>query len=151
MKRILSLLPLFLLAACQPPVNHNTMSGRPEACIAAKQQRVSAGLAEILLNKGFSVSQQTDSMVRGDRAITDAMASMFFGSQYDSTPVARITYNIVNTQKCVRVVADMNIVTNPGSAFERLTPMNNSKDSATIQSEMDALKASLEPHTKKRK
>jgi len=127
-------------------VSHATQSGKPEACIRnAKPPLVSADLASLLLDHGYSISQQTDTMVRGDRPVDNVAAAVLLGSRYDSTPNARITYSIVKRADCVRVVADIMIVTNPGSAYERLTPMNNSADSLKIQDTLDAIRQKYDP------
>lgn len=56
------------------------------------------------------------------------MANALFGSKYDATPNPRVTYTLMQDQGATRVIADFVIVTNPGSAFERLTPVNGSQD-----------------------
>jgi hypothetical protein len=149
---------ILLLSGCVAPVQHNTGSGKPEICISSKvpQEAVASALTSDLLNRGYSISQQTNTQVRGDKPVTNVLAAALLGSRYDSTPNARINYNIVSGQDCTRVVADMNIVTNPGSAFERLTAMSNSQDSVMIQSDLNQIKETLEQqsakkHTKRKK
>jgi hypothetical protein len=44
----------------------------------------------------------------------------------------------------VRVVADIAVITNPGSAFEQRTKMNHGRESANLQATLNAIKARLE-------
>ena len=62
------------------------------------------------------------------------------GSRYDSTPNARITYTFAVGTDTIRIVADLAIITNPGSAFERRMEMNNAKDSMEFQEMLNQLR-----------
>ena len=144
MKKSLVLLPL-LLAACQQPVQHDTASGRPEVCIRkATPAQVSAELSSDLLNRGYSITQQTDNLVRADHPLKGFGAALL-ASAYNSNemPNARVTYNIVKTESCTRVVADIAEVVNPGTGFEHTELLNNSQDSLLVQQTLDNLSATF--------
>ena len=49
-----------------------------------------------------------------------------------------------DTPPVTRVVADIAIITNPGSGFKPRTEMNGSQDSVQIQAMLDQIKATLE-------
>lgn len=83
-------------------------------------------------------------MLKFDRPVTNILASALLGSRYDSQPNARITYMFSKFSSSIRVVADMAVITNPGSAFERRTPFNNNQDSLSIQQMMLNIKLMLE-------
>ena len=131
------------LAGCNG-VKHETASGRPEVTIRSSAEPVKSAVTGFLVNAGYSITKSSDIQVVGERTPDNAMAAVLFGSQYDSTPKARITYTILPLGGTTRVIADMAIVTNPGSAFERVTPLNNVPESAGVQRSLIDVKAALE-------
>lgn len=131
------------LAGCAEPVTHATPSGRPEVTISGRSSAWAKDrLTNEMLNRGYTVTMDSGSTVAFDRASNNALANAFFGSGYDGVPNARITYSIVQIGGDTRIVADMAVITNPGSAFERRTPMNNNQDSTEIQELLNRIKAS---------
>lgn len=97
-----------------------------------------------MIDKGYTVTKSDDNLVSFDRPVDNVMAKMFLGSNYDSTPNARISFNLIQNKGSVRVVADCVIITNPGSAFERRTDVNNNPDTANIQNWLNQVKRDLE-------
>lgn len=74
-----------------------------------------------MLSKGFNIKSTNDySMVFG-KPLENIGASLLLGSTYDVTPEHRVTVSIVDLINGVRVVLTNQIITNPGSAFERVT------------------------------
>ena len=135
----------FLVAACATPVKHHTASGRPEVTIATTNVgAVKGALISEMVNRGYSITRESDFLVGFDRPIDNVWAAALLGSRYDSTPNARVSYTIARIQDAIRVVADLAIITNPGSAFERQTDMNANKDSRMIQGLMDRVKSNVE-------
>jgi hypothetical protein len=97
-----------------------------------------------MLNRGYNVKSSTSTLLVFEKPIDNILASVLLGSRYDSTPAARVTYTIIETDTSTRVVASLAAITNPGSAFEQVTPMDNSKDSLIFQQFLNELKSSLE-------
>lgn len=127
------------LAAC---ANHaqQTPSGRPERFFAGKQpDAVRAALVASLVNRGYSITRESQSLVSAQRETTSLAANVLLGSQYDPTVDARITYTLVSVNGGTRVVADLAFVTNAGSAFERVTDMRNSAASGEVQAILNAV------------
>lgn len=144
-KQFILLVVVALLSGCATPVTHNTPSGRPEVTInGVPPNKVSARLTNEMLNWGYNIRKQSDNLIAFDRPTDNLMASALLGSRYDSTPNARITFMLAELGNSTRVVADLQIVTNPGSAFERLTNMNQSQDSRKIQEMLQRIKYQLE-------
>ena len=122
------------VAACVEPVEHSTASGKPEVLIDTQDtSAVKSEIVSYMINSGYSVTTNDEFTIAFDRPVDNAFAAVLLGSSYDSTPNARITYTIIEVNNGTRVIADSAIITNPGSAFERRTPMNNSQDSKRIQ------------------
>lgn len=134
-----------MLSACATPVQHNTPSGKVEATIrGTSKATVKDRITDQMINKGYSVTRSDDSVITFDRPVDDVMASVLLGSRYDGTPNARIIFNLIQTKGAVRVVVDCMAVTNPGSSFERKTPLNNTPETARIQDWLNNIKTSLE-------
>jgi len=71
---------------------------------------------------------------------------MFFGSEYDAIPETRITINIVEYEdiKQLRLIATLEVVTNPGSAFERTTDFTNSEEGRKYFKTLREIKEEIE-------
>jgi hypothetical protein len=126
MRRCLIVVVIGLLAACATPQQRlATPSGNPEIIIPnATRKAVIDKIVAEKLEKGMQVKSVNDyGVVVGKKIEDNLMASIAFGSRYDSTPEARITYNVVEVPGGVRVFSRLEVVTNPGSAFERTSDL----------------------------
>ena len=143
--KILALLLLpFLLAACATPITHNTPSGRPEVTISGvKKSVVRERLTDEMLNKGYTIAQSGDSLIVFEHAIDNAMVAFMFSTKFNSTPIARISYSLSETKKGIRIIADCNAVSNPGSGFEQKTSLNNNRDTMAVQNFLTTLQTSM--------
>lgn len=130
-----------LLAGCATPVVHQTASGKPEVTIDTENVAgVKEALVSEMVNRNYSLIRDTEYQLVFDRPIENILASALLGSKYDSTPNARITYTFAVGMDTVRVVADLSIITNPGSAFERRMEMNSNQDSLEFQGMLNQLR-----------
>lgn len=120
------------IAGCQT-VQLSTPSQRPEVTVAAPAATVRPILIGEMINHGFRISQDTAYALVMERASQDLMTNVLLGSQWNPTVNARISFAITELDGQTRVVADIFAVTNPGTAFEQLTPFNNSKDAVDFQ------------------
>ena len=125
MYRAFNLLIVFLLsiatlgcASPRPPLD--TPSGKPEIIIqgVSKKQVVDL-LVNNKLAEGFQIKAVTSYALVIQRDIDDFNAQVIYGSDYDRTPAARVTYNFVDTQEGVRVFSKSEIITNPDSNYEK--------------------------------
>ena len=115
-------------------IRHMTPSGRPEVTITHKTgEQVAARLTNEMINAGYNVKSATKTLIVFEKMVDNVLIRAMLGSRYDSNPALRIAYTIVETKFTTRVVASLSIITNPGSAFERVRAWNNSKDSQIIQ------------------
>lgn len=55
-----------------------------------------------------------------------------------------MSFNIIEMQETTRIVTSFAAVTNPGSAFERITQMDNHADTANYQMRLNEIKAKIE-------
>ena len=147
MKRSLCALVLsgFLAVSCVSPVTHNTPSGKPEVTVTLiEPEDVRGALISEMMSRGYTLNDANDFLLSFDRPVENFLAAALLGSQYDSTPNARITFSIAPIGDSVRVVADLAIITNPGSGFERRTDMNQGQDSPKIQQMLYSIRDRLQ-------
>lgn len=136
LKLVLLFPALIVLAACaHVQQSQNTHSGRPDVTIShADLSAVKGVLANNALNWGYYVKSSSEYSSVFEKRDESMAGAILFGSRYDSAPVWRITFNYAPLNGGVRVVANIHAVTNPGSAFERITDFStDSKDASSIQ------------------
>lgn len=150
MAKMLVLLAGLLIGGCAAQVKHNTPSGKPEVTIGGKVgASARAIISGAMLDGGYNMRAGTDALLIFDKKTSGIMASMLFGSGYDSVPSERITYTVLEGDRYTRIVASMAMVTNPGSAFERITPMDGNENSVFIQQLLLRTKTVLEADAQK--
>jgi hypothetical protein len=145
MKKLWILGLALTLGGCAAPVQHQTASGRPEVLIHnTNSESVKSAIVNRMLSDRYRITRDTPYEIAFDKAVENIAAQVLLGSEYDSQPNARISYTLASVGADVRVIADMAIITNPGSAFERRTEMNNGQDSPMVQTFLDGIKAEKE-------
>lgn len=145
MKQLFHKLALFvflisLLQGCAGAIQHQTASGRPEATIQASTKDVKTALVGVLVNMGYTLTKDTDLQVVAERRVDNALATLLMSSRYDPTIEARLTATVMGMGSDTRVTMDLGIVRNGGSAFEAVTPMTNSAESAKVQAMLDDIR-----------
>ncbi|NJL06973.1 MAG: hypothetical protein HC900_00945 [Methylacidiphilales bacterium] len=141
---LVALFLAFGVSACVTTVNHNTASGRPEVTIKAPADAVKSVIVGVSMNLGYTMKSDSQFQVILERDPNNILANVLLGSQYDSRVVARMSVAFMQSNQTTRAVLDLNMVTNPGSAFERLTPMTNSQDAGKFQVVLNDIRAGLE-------
>ena len=117
----------------------NTPSGRPEVTIKnATKKDVTDALVSQMASQGFTIKSVSDYNVVFSKALDSFSAQLLFGSQYDVTPEHRPSFMVVETGDAVRIVLTNLIITNPGSAFERVTDASTGKAGESWQNFLEA-------------
>ena len=83
------------------------------------------------LARGYDIKSDSDYQIVFEKKSNGLAAGILFGSRYDSTPAARITTTIVGSSPTT-VTGKASIVTNPGSAFERVTDVSNNPEARGV-------------------
>ena len=135
---------LMACAAPQRPQALSTPSGNPEIVIPnVTRKAVVDKLVAAKLEKGMQIRSVYEyGLSVGQKMSSYPMASFLFGSSYDATPELRYTYNLVDVPGGVRVFSRSEIITNPGSGFERPSDITQ-RLSAELQAELVQLRSSL--------
>jgi hypothetical protein len=121
-----------------------TPSGKPEVVIHAPVAQVKSALISRAMNRGFSITRDTDYLLQLEKPSDNIAAQVLLGSRYDSTPSERYVFTFAPAGDEVRVVAATMFVTNPGSAFERLTPITTGAGVQQTQMALEEIKTQLE-------
>jgi hypothetical protein len=129
------------LGACQT-VQHQTASGRPEVEIGRPASEVKAAFAGLLLNKGYSITRDTDLQLIAEKTIDNPAAVLLLGTGM-GPPRARVTTTLLSAGGATRVVSDISMVQNAGTAFERVTPMTDSPAAGELQNALAQVQESM--------
>lgn len=127
--------------AATPPLG--TPSGRPEVFISGvKPHQVIEKVVERAAIKGNKIKAVTAynvTMARSEKSVGYALA---FGSAFSTFPESRVTVTVVGSPKGTTAYASLEMVTNPGSAFEKSEDMTEPAG-ATLQALLQEISASL--------
>ena len=129
-----SIFILSLISSCATVKPLNTHTGKPEVIIPeASKSEIADQIINAMLSWDFQLQKRDENILLFSKRDQRLGSSLFFGSKYDITPEWRFTYNIVDHPEGVRVIANIAAITNPGSAFERVTDLSRgSKDSENV-------------------
>jgi len=128
--------------ASQPPLA--TPTGKPEATYgSASASAVKSAIVSGMINKGFRITRDSAYELSFDKPTENIAAQLLLGSRYDSQPNTRATFTIAEVGPDVRVVADLAIITNPGSGFERRTDVTQGASAIDVQQFLDSLQMAV--------
>jgi hypothetical protein len=147
MRKLILLAMVVALVGCAAPKQHlNTASGNPEVIIeGVNRKQVADRIVDRLTGKGLTIHQVTEYKIVAGQKAEDFGAKFFFGSRYDGIPEYRITYTLVDQPPAaVKVYGRAGIVTNPGSAFERVRDMTDGQKQ-NLQDMLGKLRSEFEP------
>ena len=147
--RVLGIVALCaVLGGCQTDVQAPiTASGKPEVTIKAPIAAIKARLLSLAMDRRFNVTKDTEYLLQIEKPSDNLGAAILLGSKYDSVPAERIVFTFAPLGDSVRVVAASMFVTNPGSAFEQITPVNAGEGINQTQAALQEIKQSLEVTT----
>ena len=150
MSRIFIALASFLaLSACAGTLHRpQTASGRPEVTIAnTTPEKIKPVLVSEMANAGYRITKDTPYELSFDKPVQNLAMAALLGSRYDAQPNARVTYTFAQIGNDTRVIGDVAVITNPGSAFERRTELNNGVDAYDLQTGLQRLSAAMDPNS----
>ncbi|MGY4333300.1 hypothetical protein ACVWWG_007717 [Bradyrhizobium sp. LB7.2] len=145
MKKKFALGASLLLAGCQTTAQApSTASGKPEVTIKAPASAIKARLISLAMDRRLNVTKDTEYLLQVEKPSENLGAAILLGPKYDSIPAERYVFTFAPMGDSTRVVASTVFVTNPGSSFERITPVDGGPGTVKTQGTLDELKASLE-------
>jgi hypothetical protein len=135
------------LSACTAATHLDTPSGHAEVTISrVAPDKVKAALVSKMIDKGYRITKDSQFELAFDKPADSAIAIILFSSEAGGTPNMRVAYSIAQVGADVRVVADLALITNPGSAHEQRTDLNGAGKDAPIhdaQAMLDNLRTEL--------
>lgn len=91
----------------------------------ASRQTTKESIVSVYLGRGFQIVRDSDLQLVMDRPANDNFtAQLLFGSQWNGVPNARMSLTFLGDNP-TQVNAQLSIVTNPGSGFERVMDVTN--------------------------
>lgn len=144
-KIVLVLLTVAVLSGCATVQPIPTGSGMPEVTICGvRKNEVMEKFAAGLSMKGVNIRNTSNYQIVVGKPVDNPLIAALYGSKYDSTPEARIIFTFADINNCTYIGARLQIVTNPGSGFERITDISKGKDAYQLQQELEELKSTVE-------
>ncbi|MCK9584041.1 MAG: PDZ domain-containing protein [Candidatus Cloacimonetes bacterium] len=137
---------LSLLWGCANLTPLETRTGRPDIVInGVTKKEVSDVLVNFMINYDFLMIRMDEYSLVFGKIIKDPGMAILGGSRYDPFPQNRWTYTLIDATSGIRVLTTIEIVTNPGSAFEQKTDVSKaSKAAHEAQTILENLKRNLE-------
>ncbi len=134
------------LTGCATVKPLDTSTGKPEVIITdASKKDIADAIVNTMLSWDFQLQKRDEYILVFGKKDTNIASSVLLGSRYDAVPEWRFTYNMVDYAGGVRIIANIASVTNPGSAFERITDFSKgSQDAQNVQKFFRNLKNELE-------
>lgn len=147
MKRTLIMFTaITLVIGCASVPRMNTSSGKPEItiCRVGKNEMMEKVVAAASMD-GFSIRNTSNFQIVMGKPVSNPLVAALMGSRYDSTPESRLVWTLADIgNNCTHIGVTVQIVTNPGSAYERVTDVSTGKDGHEIQKGLEAIKARVE-------
>jgi len=133
-RTILIFLIVAILVGCAAPQRLSTPSGRPEVTISnASKKEVMDFAVNNFVGAGFEIKEVTDYHAVFTRLDQSLSGALLYGSKYDSTPEYRFKLTFAELAGKIRVLCTVSVVTNPGSAFERVKDVTYGKNALDLQ------------------
>ena len=135
-----------MLIGCATVQPIGTGSGMPEItiCGIGKTKIMEAFAASVSMS-GTNIRNTNNYQIVISKPVTSPLTAALYGSRYDSTPEYRAIFTFAEVgNNCTYIGARIQIVTNPGSGFERITDISKGKDAYELQEELQKLKFTIE-------
>ncbi len=141
---------IFVSALCLWLSISGCATQRPELRVTGTDSIVvGLKLTNEMLNLGYNVREQSDYLIVFEKQITDTRVDTWSADRYDMHPHSRVSYMLFEQDGTVRVVADLKVITNPGTRFERVAEAAQHPDSASIQGVLRKVEHDLENQKKR--
>lgn len=150
MKRIsvslLVLLSTLWLGGCLTAPTQNTASGRPEVTIPGRSAKAILGtVTNDFVNRGFSIRSRTEMNAVFEKPLEGSLKFMLAGPGL-ADPVYRVTLDFLEMPAQTRVVALLNVVSNPGGkggSAEKVTTAYDEQEHRKLQEVLEALRSKM--------
>jgi hypothetical protein len=136
------------LSACGGPTHFDTRSGHPEVTISrVAPDKVKSALVNKMIDEGYRITKDTQFELTFDKLTDSTLAVILFSDR--GPPDWRVAYSFAQVGDDVRVVADVAMIQNPGSAREYRLDQNSpgtgvgAETARGVQAMLDNLRTEL--------
>ncbi len=126
---------------------HSASTANGQRSARSYNRKYDAGKVSEMANAGYRITKDTPYELAFDKPVQNLAMAVLLGSRYDAQPNARVTYTFAQIGNDTRVIGDVAVITNPGSAFERRTELNNGVDAYDLQTGLQRLRAAMDPNS----
>lgn len=123
---ILTILTFIFLSGCATLPPPNTPSGNPEVTLrSVRGDCVRSGFLNEFVNQGYSIHSSNDTQLVAGRRTKKFGATIAYGTKFGGAPEERVTVLFIpqGEPETIRVVVTAAYVSNQGTAFEKITPV----------------------------
>jgi len=134
---------LLVLGGCSSIPAAARVAPERELTIQSDRKTTKDAVAALFLSRGYQLKADSDMQITFERRSENFMANLLLSSNYDSTVMTRVIITMIG-DKPTNLSWRGYAVTNPGSAFERLTEITGSPDGDNVQVGLRGVKMQLE-------
>lgn len=119
--RILLIGLMLVMAGCAtiPPLQ--TATGKPEITILnSTKKEIINYLTNKMINKNYEIKKINDYVAVYGKPSESESLNFLYGTDQYRTPEYRVSFNFVDKEAKIRIIAMLQVVSNPGSAFEKI-------------------------------
>jgi hypothetical protein len=119
MRKFLSVFFILILTAAPVAMSQMPPSGKPEVTIpGVTQKQVVSTLSEMMIACQFTIKEITEYTAVYNRTMKDKNSILAFGTQMCPYPELRASYATIETDAGIRVIATVEMVSNPNTNSE---------------------------------
>lgn len=136
---------LLIVSSCASIEPSKTTYRAPEVIIDhVSSKQIADIIAEEMRNNKFKIYSLTDSKIIVGRRSGQELISFALGPSFYGIAEERIVYNISKIGNSVKVTADISILANPETSFEKTISLNNTKYAESMRASLDSLRSSIQ-------
>jgi len=137
---------LFFMYGCATNYQVNSSTGKAEVIInGVDRKEIKDVMLNAMLSDGFYLQNQNEYQLVFGKKDNSLTMSLLAGSNYDITPEWRYTFTMVDYSGGIRILTNIWIVTNPGSAFESINDLStNTKAAQNMQIGLNSFKRNVD-------
>lgn len=125
-----------------------TASGKAEVTIQAPAQVIKSALINEMINRGYRIVRDSEYELAFEHVITNVALVMLLGTSGGGAPTERVTYQIAALGPSTRVIADIAVISNSGTAFEKRIETSQGADAPNVQALLDKVASDAGAATK---
>ncbi len=122
-----------------------TASGKPELTIQAPAPAIKSALVNEMVNRGYRIVRDSEYELTFENVITNVAFVVLLGTPGGGAPTERITYQIATLGPSTRVIADIAIISNSGTAFEKRIDTSKGADAPNVQALLSKVASDVGP------